>query len=127
MALPSDSQLVATFKEAMAQWDRQKAEGIPLPQRVTFMANILRLAWPKGREGEWKYLCTRCDDYGLEIHECPGVDGRCESKWGTRAHPPHSYGTPCWCSAGAKFRPKVKAAEDFAEAGRVTKPSRIGR
>jgi hypothetical protein len=123
MALRSDSELVATFKEAMVQWDRQKAEGVPLLERVGFLANILRLAWPKGRETDWKYLCNACSDYGLEMHDCPG-DATCGRG---KPHLPHDFGRPCWCSNGAKFRAKTRTPEDFAEAGRTSKPTRLGR
>lgn len=123
--MPSDRQLAATVTEAMLQWDRQKADGVSLSERVGFLEKILRLSWPFTRE--WKYLCARCDDTGLVINQCPG-DARCGSRWGERAHPAHDYGTPCWCSAGAKFSPKTKTEDDYAEAGRVSKkPTRLGR
>ena len=67
----------------MEQWDRQKAAGVSLPERIGFLTNILKVAWPFSRE--WKFLCSQCDDTGLVIHQCPG-DARCGSKWGERAH-----------------------------------------
>jgi len=123
--LPSDRQLAATFTEAMAQWDRQKAEGVPLEQRVGFMEKILRVAWPFTRE--WKYLCVDCHDTGLVLHECPG-DARCDSRWRERAHPSHSYGKPCWCSLGNRFREKSRQDMDpIEQAAKVRKPTRLGR
>jgi hypothetical protein len=123
--LPSDRQLAATFTEAMLQWDRQKAAGVPLAERVTMLSKILRLAWPFTRE--WKYLCAACSDTGLELHECPG-DARCDSRWKERPHPAHSYGTPCWCALGNRFRLRSRHEEDpIEQAAKVRKPTRVGR
>lgn len=79
----------------------------------------VRSAWPK-TEREWKYLCHRCSDYGLEIFDCPG-DATCGRE---KPHLPHDYGQPCWCSAGAKFRPKPRNDDDFQQAGKTPKPSK---
>lgn len=113
--------LAQTFREAMAGWDRQKAEGVPLTQRIEFLTRSLKAAWPQTRE--WKYLCAACDDYGLEMHMCPG-DATCGR---SKAHLAHEYGTPCWCSAGNRFREKPKPSrDDYAQAGK-SKPTKVGR
>lgn len=120
----SDSLLVQTFREAMRIWDAQKAEGISRADRVLGLAQSLKAAWPKGREEGWKYLCTGCSDYGLEMHECPG-DATCGRD---KPHLPHEFGTPCWCSAGKRFKAPAKTADDFTGAGTVTrKPKQWSR
>jgi hypothetical protein len=119
----SDSVLAQTFRAAMQIWDQQKAAGIPVLERLKGLEKTLRSAWPMTRE--WKYLCWNCMDYGLEIHDCPG-DSTCGRE---KAHLPHDFGKPCWCSAGAKFRPKPVRELDHTDAGAMPKrkPTRIGR
>lgn len=116
----TDSVLVQTFREAMRLWDAQKADGVPFADRVTGLAKSLRQAWPKGRENEWKYLCSKCSDYGLEMQDCPG-DATCGRP---HAHLPHDFGTPCWCSAGQRFRAQPKPGPDaFTDAGKTPRKS----
>jgi hypothetical protein len=124
--MKTEAQLGAIFVAAMKIWDAQKAEGVPLTDRVAGLAKTLRAAWPFTRE--WKYLCTSCGDLGLVLEECPG-DGRCGSRWGERVHPAHQYGTACWCAAGRKFRPKGKPTDEDAvtAAATIRKPTRFGR
>lgn len=84
---------------------------------------LVRQRWPFARE--WKFVCQRCDDYGLEMACCPG-DRTCGRD---KAHLPHEFGVPCWCSAGAKFQKRALNPEaDFQQAGKVQKPmKRFGR
>lgn len=120
--MSTDSVLVATFKQAMVIWDAQKAEGVPISARIANLSASLKHAWPITRE--WHYVCKSCDDYGLVIEDCPG-DASCGRP---KAHLPHDNGRPCWCPAGNKFKGKVKPEpHDFQRAGKITKPSRIGR
>ncbi len=115
--------LAATYENAMRLWDAQKAHGLSFSQRLTGLDQTLRIAWLQGRGADWKYLCSRCSDYGFEMHDCPG-DATCGRP---KAHLPHDYGTPCWCDAGKRFRDKPKRShEDYADAGK-TQPSKLGR
>lgn len=133
--------LAQTFTEAMEAWDRQKADGVPLQERVGYLERSLRSAWPQERE--WKYLCPKCDDMGWVHGVCTpstpcGRPFRLPQQGGDdwtgrgRCQPGHSYVTPCWCEKGQGFRrnlEKTKAPvspEDFTQAGR-SKPARIGR
>ena len=119
--------LAQTFVAAMKIGDQQKADGVSRADRLAGLEKTLRAAWPQTRE--WKYLCSCCADYGYEVGSCPGLrDAMCRR---TREHAPHEFVTPCWCSAGTKYREKPKpSAEDFTQAGR-SKPSksmtRMGR
>lgn len=118
----SDGVLSQTFTAAMELWDHQKAEGVPRDIRLQTLERTLRAAWPQTRE--WKYLCQNCNDTGLVISFCEG-DATCGRD---RPHYAHDYGTPCWCSLGAKFKPKPKPGpEDFTAAAKVSKPTRLGR
>lgn len=116
--------LAQTFRVAMQIWDQQKAEGVPLAERIAGLEKTLRAAWPQGRE--WKYLCKTCDDYGLDYDTCDGERPVCGRH---KPHLPHAFGRPCWCGAGSQFREKPKpSAEDFAAAGATkSKPTRVGR
>lgn len=115
--------LAQTFREAMVMWDQAKAAGADLQARLQTLENTLRAAWPKGRERDWQTLCSRCDDYGLELSSCPG-DATCGR---ARRHLPHEFGKPCWCPLGKRFKDKPKpSAEDFTAAGK-SKMTRAGR
>lgn len=116
-----DLHLGKTFVAAMQLWDQQKADGVTREDRLICLERTLRAAWPQTRE--WKFLCQNCRDYGLVIAPCVG-DASCGR---AKTHLLHDYGTPCWCSAGQRFREKPKpSAEDFTAAGR-SKPTRVGR
>ena len=119
----SDSQLVATFKAAMHIWDGQKADGVPLVERLRGLEQTLRQAWPFTRE--WKFLCPNCDDVGLAIIECLG-DAQCGR---TNPHLLHSYGQPCWCALGKRFQEKRRPEPEdmLAAAAKVRKPTKVGR
>lgn len=116
-----EGRLAATFREAMKAWDQMKADGATLQARVTGLEAMLRDVWPFTRE--WKYLCSGCEDGGLVFARCPG-DATCGRP---KEHLPHSYGTPCWCSLGSRFKSKPRGADDFTAAGRTSKPARVGR
>ena len=118
----TDLQLGKTFVAAMELWDGQKANGVTLEDRLICLERMLRAAWPQTRE--WKFLCNTCRDYGLDMGECDGQSGTCGKQ---HRHLSHEFGTPCWCSAGQKFRKQPKpSAEDFTAAGKST-PTRVGR
>jgi hypothetical protein len=117
--------LRAAYVEAMKFWDEQKANGVPFTDRVRALEGLLREVWPFTRE--WKFLCKTCDDTGLVIAVCAG-DATCGR---TKPHGPHDFGTPCWCSLGARFRPPQPPSPDDVEgAGKVKKSrtfARVGR
>lgn len=119
-----EGQLGAVFTEAMRIWDAQKAEGVPQAERIAGLRETLKAAWPQTRE--WKYLCQSCSDYGLVMNTCPGVkDAICGR---SNPHQAHEFGTPCWCDAGRRFRPKKASAEDAVDdAARVRTPTKLGR
>ena len=103
--------LAQTVYAALDIWDQQKADGVSRAERLAGLEKTLRAAWPQTRE--WKYLC-QCNDLGLKLSECPG-DSTCGRH---RDHLPHTFGTPCWCPTGAKYREKPKAdPADFKAAG----------
>lgn len=115
--------LAATYEAAMALFARQKAEGVSLAERLGGLEKTLRVAWPKGRENEWKYPCAKCGDYGLEMAWCDG-DATCGRE---KRHLRHEFGTPCWCPAGKRFKATQKQAADFTEATQTKQPTRLGR
>lgn len=115
--------LADAVTECFRLMNQQKAAGVPKAEREQGLEALIRQVWPFTRE--WKYLCQACRDYGLQLAECPG-DATCGR---TKPHLPHEFGTPCWCSVGAKFKPKPKpSAEDFTAAGKApSKMTRVGR
>ena len=118
----SDGTLGAAFREAMRIVDAQRAAGVPLTERLQGLEGVLRSVWPSVRA--WKYVCQECDDTGLRMSTCPG-DATC---FRHKAHLPHDFGTPCWCSRGVRFQVKAKPdPSDFQAAGRTSRPSRVGR
>jgi hypothetical protein len=106
--------LAQTFQEAMRIWDLQKAEGVSKVDRVAGLAKALREAWPKPREAPWRYLCERCDDCGLVISSCPG-DATCGD---SKQHRTHSYGTPCYCQHGNRFKQQAPSPDDYTQAAK---------
>jgi len=112
-----------SIDQALKMREELKAKGLsPADLAFSFEA-VVREVWPFTRE--WKYLCNACGDYGLEMHECPG-DATCGRH---KPHLAHEYGSPCWCSAGARFREKQKPTpEDFTAAGKAPRkqPTRFG-
>ena len=118
----TDSVIGQTIQALFREWDAQKAAGATVAERVANLERTVRAMWPFTRE--WHYLCARCSDYGLEMAECPG-DATCGR---TKAHLPHDYGTPCWCDAGRRFKPKERTEATAVEAAaKVRKPTRWGR
>ncbi len=114
--------LVATIKEAVRLVDVQRKAGESPEAVAAYLERVVRASWPFTRE--WKYLCDRCDDVGLVMHDCPKLScGR------RNLHLPHTWGEPCWCAAGQKFKGKPKPEpEDFSAAGKTKRPpSRFGR
>lgn len=121
-ARETDGDLHALGRETFRIWDRMRDNGESFNQRCAYLVGILKQILRHGRE--WKYLCERCDDYGLELHECSG-DATCGRH---RVHLPHSYGKPCVCSKGRAFEKPAKDVypEDFTQAGRTAKPKPRG-
>lgn len=118
MSLGSIVKIVADLRSEM------RTNGADTREIAAATERIVRANWPTERE--WKHLCQRCGDYGLEMFTCPG-DATCGRD---KPHLAHEFGQPCWCSAGAKFKAKPRSDEDFQQAGKVTKPkgfSRVGR
>jgi len=117
--------LASVMMEAIAARDRLKANGATGEDLDAGLAGVLRDVWPKGRERPWQHLCSACDDCGLQIKDCAGdaVCGR------TFPHRPHTYGVPCWCDKGARYRPKPAAVSDELDsaAAKPRRPSRFGR
>jgi hypothetical protein len=110
------------LREAVRLADAQRVAGASKAETSAYLEKVVRQTWPFTRE--WKYLCNKCDDVGLVMEDCPS-DATCGR---SKIHGPHTFGTPCWCSAGNRFRGKPKPEpEDFGAAGKVKKPSRFGR
>ena len=104
--------LAQTFMAAMQIWDAQKAEGVPKAERLQGLEKTLKASWPQTRV--WKYLCNECMDIGLVYYDCSG-GSECGRH---KPHLAHTYGRPCFCAKGERFRDKQKpAAEDFKQAG----------
>jgi hypothetical protein len=118
----TEGKLAAAFREVMLLWDEQKKTGVPFVERMKGLREVLRAVWPQTRE--WHYLCEVCNDTGLVIQDCPG-DSTCGR---LKPHLAHEYGTLCRCPKGGRFREKpIVVATDFAQAGRSSKPTRLGR
>jgi hypothetical protein len=111
-----DGDLHALGKETFRIWDQMRVNQESFDDRCAFLVGVLRQILCFGRE--WKYLCERCDDYGLVLATCDGSSacGR------PRQHLPHTYGTPCVCSRGRQFeKAKPVHAEDYTQAGKTRK------
>ena len=120
--MKSESELSKIGVEAVTYWHQLRANGASVEECTKSMESVLREFLPFTRE--WKYLCANCNDVGLVIGDCPG-DATCGRE---RRHLSHTFGVPCWCQLGNKFKEKQPAApEDFAQAGRTRKPTRFGR
>lgn len=107
--------LAQTFIVQMRVWDQQKVEGVSRDDRLNGLDIALRSAWPKGRDEPWRYNCENCDDTGLVMRECGG-DAMCGRR--KKPHYAHTYGEPCWCSNGGKFKTKPQSGDDFTSAGK---------
>lgn len=136
--------LARTLFEALDLRDRMKAEGASQAELDAFLETTVRETWPKGRE--WKYVCHDCDDTGLMMRvcrrgsRCPGISTRTDSPYDKPgkyhrlcAKDPlsdyeHSYGEPCSCAKGDRFRTKAPSpTRELAQVGKVSKPTRWGR
>ena len=118
--------LGATITEACRIYRDMRAQGQTKAEAVAYLEGVLRQTWPRKRGEPWRYLCNECDDTGLRVGECSG-DATCGRG---KAHGPHSFGAPCWCSLGARFKAKPKTAEDYeSAAGKTARRgfSRMGR
>lgn len=136
----TDSVLAQTYHAAMVQWDQQKADGMPLAERLAALEKILRAAWPFTRT--WHYGCDACSDTGWE----PGVcrNGSCGrpfklpkqrgDDWTGRGRctEGHTFVRPCSCAKGRAFWQQLmheRSPEDaITTAARTSKSmTRLGR
>lgn len=116
--------LSATIRAALLEYDNQRAAGASEAELARNFEQTVRASWPFVRE--WRFLCQRCFDFGLEMGRCPG-DATCGRP---KEHLAHDFGTPCWCSAGNRFKVTEKTPDDaIAAAARTPKrqPTRFGR
>lgn len=107
---PVAGELARTILEALKLRDQMRAAGASEDQLADGFERVIRSVWPFERE--WKYLCGHCDDIGYLFEECPG-DASCGRP---REHGAHRLVRPCWCSLGARFKPKPKTEQDFTAA-----------
>jgi hypothetical protein len=110
--------LAHTITEALRYWQAQKADGVPVSERVKGLERCLRDCWPFTRE--WKYLCERCGDLGWEYVLCAG-DQTCGRD---KAHLPHEFVVPCYCEKGRAKLQTPTRAEDYTQAVKTQKPAR---
>ncbi len=112
--------LAQTVMAVITRRDQMRADGATEADLNADMETAIRQCWPFTRE--WKYLCDKCDDHGLAMGECPG-DATCGR---TLPHMAHSFGTPCWCSAGNRFKAKARPTgdDDLATVGKTRKNPR---
>lgn len=136
-----EQQLGKIFVEAMRMVDRMKAEGASKDDRESYVAGVLREAWPKGRTQPWRYICEPCRDTGWLYKTC--IRGSCGrpfrfprakgDDWTGKGHCTggHPYVEPCSCEKGQVQRRQLlreRSSEDALEtAARTSKPTRIGR
>lgn len=141
-AAQSEGKLAAAFRELMLLWDQQKADGVPFLERMKGLTAVLRDVWPQTRA--WHYVCDDCSDTGLVTAVCR-LGARCDglsSRVDHYSQKPgkyrrlcglnpdsdyvHEYSRPCQCVKGERFKHAPKAPADFAQAGRSSKPTRLG-
>ena len=117
--------LASTIAEACRLRDAMRADGATRAQLDEAMDKTVRLCWPT--RGVYPYPCQACEGYGVVYHTCDGLDRPTCPK--TKIHLAHEYTTPCFCAAGTRYRQPERRAEDFTQAGAVTKrqPTRWGR
>jgi len=137
--------LARLYREALQYMDAQKAAGVPFLDRIKGLDQVLRSAWPQGRE--WHYLCEQCNDTGLVVSvcrkgaRCNGISTRTDSPGqqpgkyrrlcalNPNSDYEHDYSAPCWCAAGGRWRQKPPSTDDGTNVGK-SKPkpwSRAGR
>ena len=117
----AESILAESLLEALKLCAKQEADGVSRAERMAGFERTVRASWPQRRE--WKFICHECADVGLVIYECDG-GSRCGR---TNPHLAHSFGEPCLCKHGKRFRPKPQSSADVETAGKSRKPSRFGR
>jgi hypothetical protein len=117
----TEGQLAATIREAVRLRSVMREQGATEEELAAMLEKTVRATWPFTRE--WHYLCDSCDDTGLILKECPKLPcGR------QNPHLPHSYGEPCHCKNGLKFKGKQSdTGTEFTESTRGRKPGRFGR
>lgn len=120
--MSSDLHLAETISAALQIRDTMRGDGVPEAECAAALERTIRASWPFTRE--WHVLCARCEDTGLEMRQCSG-DAMCGRR---NLHPPHAYGTACWCEKGKPFRPKQAGSDDeLVGVAKTKKPSRFGR
>jgi len=128
--------LSETILAALRERAQMKAEGVSGIELERAFEQVVRDAWPKGRE--WFYICNSCDDTGWEYLQCPGDDTCGPSTWRPAANMPcphrprkphaaHSYVRVCFCAKGRELRqsPSGESA-DFSSATK-SKPRKFSR
>ncbi len=144
----TEGQLAATIREALRIREAMRATGASEADVASAFEQSVRAAWPKpqGRSEPWHYLCERCNDTGLAMfmckpgQRCNGISTRTDSP---REKPgkyrrlctrdphgvyEHTYGEPCVCPAGERFKANPSNEASFTDAGKVKRqPTRFGR
>lgn len=138
--------LSATIMEALTYLGTLRADGATAHDLKAGFERVVRDIWPKPahRTEPWRYECDDCDDTGLIINECrkgqrcPGVSTRTDGARETAgkyrricATAPesdytHSYGVPCFCRRGSRFRAPISSGQSFTEATKA-KPKPMAR
>ncbi len=127
--------LSKTILDALRERERLKSEGITGEALEAHFEQVVRDAWPKGRE--WFYICNACDDTGWEYLQCPGDDTCGPSTWRPAAnmpcphrprkpHAPHPYVRTCFCAKGQEMKPSAYAP-DFSTATKSKPKKSFGR
>mgnify|MGYP001568291193 CR=1 FL=1 len=93
------AELARTVSQMLSLASQMRHDGATPAEVTHYLEGVLRQAWPAARV--WHYLCATCDDYGLEMWQCPG-DVTCGRRF---PHMAHSFGKPCTCAKGRPFRP----------------------
>lgn len=136
-------QLAAVIAEVFTICDRMRAAGQSRDEIHAYIEGVLRQVWPYQRA--WIYGCDSCDDTGLILktctpaHRCHGISTRSDSP----KDPPgryrrlcaieptytHTYGEPCHCARGDRFRPRARTVDsDLETAAATSRPmTRMGR
>lgn len=125
--------LAARVMNAVEEAEGLRAQGFDADTIAQGLEKTIRDAWPKGREEPWQHLCDACEDFGWQIHTCPG-DASCGDRRTDGhvrkliPHYPHHFARACWCEKGRQFQVKPKQETDeLVNVGKTSKPSRFGR
>jgi hypothetical protein len=104
----------AIMVEAMRDYLQARREGVSQEDGVLGIEAALR---DSGLFKTSKFFqCERCDGTGLIHRECPSYP--CQRP---PNHAPHTYGEPCECTTGDKWRPK---SDDDKAIGAAAAPRR---